>query len=375
MSQTACTKKQDEPDDAVIVDNDTDAEATDKSETDKAQKEEQSEDKTQTSEPENDKTGEDDKTVIPDNSEKEDMTEKTEQTPTQTPEKEPDSSTEQTPEKKPDAQTENKSEENPEEQSKEEPVIYDDSNATPASSFEYKIYEVDNYVYLKKFIGNEKDIVIPNYIEGYPVKYIGLNCFMSTQIESVVISENIELIYDKAFQNCVNLKTVVTKSKNVVIGSSAFRYCSSLTDLTLGEGVVEIGSGAFTLCPSLKTIHIPSTLNKFGREAFAGLAIEKLTFADGIETVGGFSCFVPNFFTKLPENCFKSVTIPASVKKLYIYSFGENLQEMTLLGNAPELIKIYGENYLSENLIIKYKKGTTGWDDPKWKEFTLVEIE
>ena len=37
--------------------------------------------------------------------------------------------------------------------------------------------------------------------------------------------------------------------------------------------------------------------------------------------------------------------------------------------------KIHGEERLYENLIIKYKKGTSGWDDPAWKEFKLVEIE
>ncbi len=359
LMSTACTKKPDEADEPVIVDKDTETEATD---------ENQPEQENQVQPPvteDNNKTEN-----IPEGTEKKDAVEVPDNTPAQKPEQVP----EQTPEKD-NSSTEQAPEKKPEEKPEEEPVIYDDSNATPASSFEYKIYEVENYVYLQKFIGDEKDIVIPNYIEGYPVKRISQFCFPNTQIESVVISENVELIYYGAFAGCENLETVITKSKNLVIEGRAFRGCSSLSNLTLGEGVVEIGSGAFTLCPSLKTIHIPSMLNKFGREAFAGLAIEKLTFADGIETVGGFSCFVPNFFTKLPENCFKSVTIPASVKKLYIYSFGENLQEMTLLGNAPELIKIYGENYLSENLIIKYKKGTTGWDDPKWKEFKLEEFE
>ena len=374
ISSVACTKKQDEPDDAVIVDNDTDAEATDKSETDKAQKEEQSEDKTQTSEPEDDKTGEDDKTVIPDNSEKEDVTEKPEQTPTQTPEKESDTSTEQTPEKKPDAQTENKSEEKPEEQSKEEPVIYDDSNATPASSFEYRVDKPNNEVHIQKFIGNEKDVVIPNYIEGYPVRRITNRCFKNAQIESLVVSENVEYIYDSAFLNCEKLKSVVTKSKNLVIGIWAFKNCSSLTNLTLGEGVVEIGACAFEECFSLTDIHIPSSVKKFGSQAFCGLTIKKLTFADGIETIGASSCFVPAF-GEATKNSYKSVTIPASVKKLYIYSFGENLQEMTFLGDAPELIKIHGEERLFENLIIKYKRGTSGWENPAWKEFKLVEME
>ena len=83
MSQTACTKKKDEPDDAVIVDNDTDTDITDDNQAEKPEK--------------------------------------------------------------------------------EEPVIYDDSNATPASSFEYTINDSDEIV-IDKFIGKEKNVVI--YIYG-----------------------------------------------------------------------------------------------------------------------------------------------------------------------------------------------------------------
>lgn len=357
IMSSACTKKKDEPDDAVIVDNDT--EVTDENETEETEKEEQSEDKTEPPAPE------DDKTVIPDDSEKEDITEKPEQTPEQTPEKDNNSSTEQTPEKKPD--------EKPEKQPEEEPVVYDDSNATPASSFKYRVDKPNNEVHIQKFIGNEKDVVIPNYIEGYPVRSINDHSFMNAQIESLVISENVEYVYDSAFENCENLKTIVTKSKNLVIGSSAFKYCSSLSNLTLGEGVVEVGSHAFTLCPSLKIIHIPSTLNKCGTSAFGGLAIEKLTFAEGIETIGSSGCFVPTFFGEPPENSYKSVTVPASVKKLVTLSFGENLQEITFLGNAPQIVG--EETLLPENVVIKYKKGTIGWDDPVWKDYTLVEFE
>ena len=253
ISSVACTKKQDEPDDAVIVDNDTDAEATDKSETDKAQKEEQSEDKTQTSEPENDKTSEDDKTVIPDNSEKEDVTEKTEQTPTQTPEKEPDSSTEQTPEKKPDAQTESKSEEKPEEQSKEEPVIYDDSNATPASSFKYRVDKPNNKVHIQKFIGNEKNVVIPNYIDGYPVKSIGIAGFSNTSVENIVISENIEEIQPNAFSGS-NLKNVTVKSKSIVFVGGAFDQCPSLESITFMYEQAEFIGPIYHECANLKEV-------------------------------------------------------------------------------------------------------------------------
>ena len=265
---------------------------------------------------------------------------------------------------------ENNVEEEPKEDNKA--PVYDDSDATPASSFEYMIKKENKSILIKKFKGSEKEVVIPNYIDGYPVKYINYESFRKTQIESLVISENIECIYDDAFDNCEKLKTVVIKSKKLVIGSNAFRYCSSLNNLTLGNGVIEVGASAFRYCTSLRDIQIPSTLNSCGTGAFGGITIEKLTFADGIEKVGSSGCFVPAY-GEPTKNSFKTVIIPASVKTIVTFSFGENLQEITFLGDAPEIIG--EEQLLPEKVVVKYKKGSKGWDDPKWKKFNLVEIE
>lgn len=255
---------------------------------------------------------------------------------------------------------------------KPEPV-YDNSNATPSSSFKYSVDKDKKSVSIIEFIGNEKEIVIPNYIEEYPVKSLSMFfCNADSSVESVIIPENMEILHEQAFYGCKNLKTVITKSKNLVIKKSAFENCSSLNSLTLGEGVVEVGASAFRHCTSLRNIHIPSTLNKCGTGAFGGITIEKLTFADGIETIGSSSCFVPAYGERT-ENSFKTVIIPASVKTMATYSFGENLQEITFLGDAPEFVG--EEEWLPENVIIKHMKGTKGWDDTKWKNFNLVETK
>ena len=296
---------------------------------------------------------------------------KPESTETQQPK--PDS-TETEQQKQPTSDTQNEPtqpEKTPEEQKPE--IIYDDSNATPASSFKYHIDKTENCVLIVKFIGTEKDVVIPNYIEGYPVKSISMYfCGADSTLESIVIPENIETIYDEAFKGCVSLKKIVTRSKKLSIGHRAFERCSSLNELVLGEGVIEVGAGAFRHCTSLRNIHIPSTLNTCGTGAFGGITIETLSFADGIETIGSSCCFYPAYGERT-ENSYKKLSIPASVKTLVTSSFGENLQEITFLGDAPEISG--EEEILPKNVVVKYKKGTKGWDDPKWKAFKLVEIE
>lgn len=251
-------------------------------------------------------------------------------------------------------------------------VMYNDPNATPASSFKYSIREDDNSAVIIQFIGTEKDVIIPNCIEGCPVKGISTCAFYQSPIESVVIPENIRNIYDNAFRNNESLKTVTIKSKSLVIWFQAFRGCTALENLTLSEGVRELGAEAFYECKALREIHIPSTLNDCGDGVFVRTSLEEITFADGIEAICGEYCFFASIYD---ENMIplKSVTIPASVKEMSQIAFGDNLREIVFLGDAPQFD--HPSKAFWGNPVIKYKKGTKGWDAPVFAEYTLVEFE
>ena len=135
---------------------------------------------------------------------------------------------------------------------KNEPV-YDDSNATPASDFEYTIKKDDSYRVLKKYIGNKKDVVTPNYIDGYPVKAIAVACFANTCVESIIISENIEIISPNAFSGS-NLKTATIKSTSVVAYHYTFEGCGLLESVTFMYGDAEFTGILFSKCQNLKEI-------------------------------------------------------------------------------------------------------------------------
>lgn len=157
------------------------------------------------------------------------------QTDTTTQEKEPDNKVEQEPEE------DNKS------------PVYDDSNATPASSFEYSLRKDGGSLLIKKFVGNEKDVIIPNYIDGYPVKSIGVASFSNTSAEKIVISENIEEIQPNAFSGN-NLKTATVKSKSIKFIGGAFNQCSSLESITFMYDEGEFIAPIYYSCPNLKEV-------------------------------------------------------------------------------------------------------------------------
>lgn len=193
---------------------------------------------------------------------------------------------------------ENKVEEEPKDGDKT--PVYDDSNATPASDFEYTMKKDDTYIILKNYIGNKKDVVTPNYIDGYPVKAIAVTCFANTCVENIVISENIEIISPNAFSGSY-LKTATIKSKSLVAYLYSFEGCTLLESVTFMYGDAEFTGPPFFKCPNLKEIV--------------------------------FLCDAPKCATLsaiLPEN---------------------------------------------SKTVIKYKKDTKGWDDPKWESFNLVETK
>ena len=114
-------------------------------------------------------------------------------------------------------------------------------------------YEVkDGEVYIYGYIGNEKDIEIPDVIDDCPVKYIADNAFNSHNgITSVKMPVELVYIGEKAFYNNKVLKTVIVSD-----GAT-----SSLT---------EIGNYAFYGCEQLTSFVYPETMsiNKFGSYVF-----------------------------------------------------------------------------------------------------------
>ena len=137
------------------------------------------------------------------------------------------------------------------EQEENQALVYDDSNATPASSFIYKIFPEDNMVCIFGFKGTEKDVVIPNYIEGYPVTNIA--DFMTSTVETLVIPENVNVMSPDAVV-AENIKTITVKSKKLDIWHWAFQDCSSLEKITFYDGEIIIRGKIFNNCCKLKEV-------------------------------------------------------------------------------------------------------------------------
>lgn len=137
-------------------------------------------------------------------------------------------------------------------------------------------------------------VIIPENIEGLPVKTLGVAAFQGhpgltsvtlpesvttlegytfsfcKNLESVNIPEGVTYVGTATFLDCVNLKHITIPDSVTYIASETFSGCTTLAGVDMSRRVTNIGSSAFFNCRSLKKITIPSGTNYIGIAAFSG---------------------------------------------------------------------------------------------------------
>ena len=132
-------------------------------------------------------------------------------------------------------------------------------NVTDPSKFEYTIS--DGKVTITKYIGNDREVVVPDEIDGNPVTSIGYRAFYDCDsLTTIDISDSVTSIGNGAFMFCSSLTSINIPEGVTSIGGSAFEYCSSLTSIKIPDTVTEIYSYAFSYCDSLTSVTIPESV-------------------------------------------------------------------------------------------------------------------
>ena len=77
-----------------------------------------------------------------------------------------------------------------------------------------------------------------------------------TELESIIIGDNVLNIQTSAFSNLKKLKNITFNNKIEGISNDVFRGCTALTTLTFPKSINFFASGCFEDCPNLKTFII-----------------------------------------------------------------------------------------------------------------------
>lgn len=126
-----------------------------------------------------------------------------------------------------------------------------------------------SYIAITGYTGEEKNIEIPESIDGFIVQKIANGAFQDTDIESVKIPDSVEVLGDDAFKRCKALKTIDLGHVKT-IGGSTFSECHSLKELIFPEGLTSIGGWGANNCTALVRIVLPDSLTTISRNAFSG---------------------------------------------------------------------------------------------------------
>lgn len=132
-----------------------------------------------------------------------------------------------------------------------------------------------------------------------------------------------------AFQNCIDVTSVIIPKNVTSIGTMAFQKCTNLTQITIPDKVKEIDWCAFAYCENLTSVTIPNSVTTIGLGAFEGCSsLTSVTIPDGIEYIQEY-VFAHTGIT--------SITIPSSVTYIGYAAFDYNLKEVYCLAeNVPK---------------------------------------
>ena len=141
-------------------------------------------------------------------------------------------------------------------------------NASRYGDFEYEKTKRTNEVTIVKYVGTDAKVVIPDSIDGAPVKTIGTEAFCRNKsVEEVIVPESVATLRGRAFSFCGNLKSVHLSNNISKIVAETFDGCGKLEEINVPDMVPDLPSGLFKDCP-LKSIHIGKSLSEVDRRDF-----------------------------------------------------------------------------------------------------------
>lgn len=158
--------------------------------------------------------------------------------------------------------------------------------------------DIDGVIYdkdVKRLVRFPKAKADEEYTVPDSVTVIGMHAFYDTNLEKVVLPDNLERIEYDAFYWCDELVNINLPDTVTYIGDNAFAYCELLTDIKLPKSLTYIGDSAFEECDSITEIVIPDSVTTVDGEAFSWCdELKKVYIGSGVTNWGGCEDFSVN---------------------------------------------------------------------------------
>ena len=175
---------------------------------------------------------------------------------------------------------------------------------------EYKNFQVtasDGYAVLNKYSLVEKAAILPDNVDGLPLRKIASGAFAGeastehmvkrehiweeigegAKVEEIVLPDTVEEIGEGAFARCQELLGVRFPKAIQKLPDYLFSDCRKLLPFSIPASVKEIGDYAFQNCRSLTKIVLPQGLERIGNYAFYNCrGLKELKLPGNVKSLG-----------------------------------------------------------------------------------------
>lgn len=182
-----------------------------------------------------------------------------------------------------------------------------------------------------------------------------------TNLKSIEIKGNINVIGEGAFANCRQLEKILLPQGLIEIGGSAFENCINLKGIELPNSVVRIGAGAFKNCIGLDKVIVPPQISELSKETFMNCS--NLRIIQGMVNIKNVE---ENVFKNC--NALKDVVFSPAIKSIHNAFEGcRSLERIVIpndldkfavkLGTCTALKKLYLPKMIDEMSFRSYERG------------------
>lgn len=161
------------------------------------------------------------------------------------------------------------------------------SAVTSYDNFELEYNSTSKSYTVVNYVGNDKNVKIPEMVYGRFVTKIGSYAFAdNTTIETVEVPYLVSCFDEYSFSGCTSLKEINIPEFVSNINQFAFFNCKSLKNITMDCKIKTVNESVFQNCSSLESIKLPSTVETIGTYAFANCkSLGSVSIDDNVSSI------------------------------------------------------------------------------------------
>lgn len=245
-----------------------------------------------------------------------------------------------------------------------------EADTAPEEDFEYIVS--GGSVHIKKYLGGETVVVVPDTIKGCAVESIDAHFLDGSGVEEITYPRGMTEF--RGLSRCEDLKTLHLPA-SIEKMQDSLRFCENLTEIDIEEGGAYKTAEGVLYTSDMKTLvsypcgrtgsfTVPDGVESIGKNAFFNSKLSEVVLPYGVESIGAYAfdnsklseIVLPDSLKTVEDYAFanaqalKAAAVPASVSSIGVGAFrGSGLEKITLSEGLKEIMSgAFCETFIEE---------------------------